>query len=259
MKYPLSLLSAITLSLALSLTVAGCKSSQPSVQDATNDGSTLNGPISDQPGTSGEAHHKHKAGEPGAPGYGGSQGQQQGNYNQPAGHRAAPVTLTVEPGAAIEARINETLNAKTSNVGESFSGELTKPLTTRTGDVVIPAGAPVSGTVIASKGQGRFAGAAVIAIELSSIAGTPVQTTDYSVGEKGKGKRTATMVGGGAGLGALIGGLAGGKKGALIGGLAGAGAGTAGAGLTGNKPLVIPAGSAVSFQLSNSISRTVNR
>ena len=43
------------------------------------------------------------------------------------------------------------------------------------------------------------------------------------------------MVGGGAGGGALIGGVAGGGKGALIGGLVGAGAGTAGAVFTGNK------------------------
>jgi hypothetical protein len=68
--------------------------------------------------------------------------------------------------------------------------------------------------------------------------------------EKGKGKRTAVMAGGGAALGALIGGLAGGGKGAAIGAAAGAGAGTGGAAFTGNKDIVIPAESAVSFTLS---------
>jgi hypothetical protein len=57
------------------------------------------------------------------------------------------------------------------------------------------------------------------------------------------------MVGGGAGLGALIGGLAGGGKGAAIGAIAGAGAGTAGTAYTGNKDVVLPAESAVSFKL----------
>src|SRR5581483_3096072 len=66
---------------------------------------------------------------------------------------------------------------------------------------------------------------------------------------KGKGKRTAVAVGGGAGLGALIGGLAGGGKGAAIGAAAGAGAGTAGAAFTGNKDIVLPAESTVSFRL----------
>jgi len=61
------------------------------------------------------------------------------------------------------------------------------------------------------------------------------------------------MVGGGAGLGALIGGMAGGGKGAAIGALAGAGAGTAGSAFTGNKDIVLPAESAVSFKLEQSL------
>ena len=60
-------------------------------------------------------------------------------------------------------------------------------------------------------------------------------------------------MGGGTGAGALIGGIAGGGKGALIGGLVGAGAGTAGAAFTGNKDLQIPAETAVTFRLANSI------
>ena len=59
------------------------------------------------------------------------------------------------------------------------------------------------------------------------------------------------MVGGGAGLGALIGGLAGGGKGAAIGAVAGAGAGTAGTAYTGNKEIVLPAESAVAFKLQD--------
>ncbi len=61
------------------------------------------------------------------------------------------------------------------------------------------------------------------------------------------------MVGGGAGLGALIGGLAGGGKGALIGAAAGAGAGTAGTAFTGNKEIVLPAETAVAFKLQESL------
>ena len=61
------------------------------------------------------------------------------------------------------------------------------------------------------------------------------------------------MIGGGAGGGAFIGGIAGGGKGALIGGLIGAGAGTAGAAFTGNKELTIPAESAVSFKTTSSL------
>jgi hypothetical protein len=60
-------------------------------------------------------------------------------------------------------------------------------------------------------------------------------------------------VGGGAGLGALIGGLAGGGKGAAIGALAGGGAGTAGSAFTGNKQIVLPAETLLTFKLDHSV------
>jgi hypothetical protein len=66
---------------------------------------------------------------------------------------------------------------------------------------------------------------------------------------KGKGKRTAAMVGGGAAGGAAIGALAGGGKGAAIGALIGAAAGTGGAGLTGNRDITLAAETALSFKL----------
>jgi hypothetical protein len=61
------------------------------------------------------------------------------------------------------------------------------------------------------------------------------------------------MIGGGAGGGALIGGLAGGGKGALIGAALGAGAGTAGSAYTGEKEIVLPAESALSFKLTEPV------
>ena len=53
-----------------------------------------------------------------------------------------------------------------------------------------------------------------------------------------------------SGLGALIGGLAGGGKGAAIGALAGGGAGTAGAAYTGNKDVAIASETLVRFRLT---------
>jgi hypothetical protein len=104
---------------------------------------------------------------------------------------------------------------------------------------------------------GKFKGEAILAIKLTAVnvKGVPheVSTDEYVVTQKGKGKRSAVMIGGGTGAGALIGGLAGGGKGALIGGLVGAGAGTAGAAFTGNKELTIPAESACSFRTTSSI------
>src|SRR5207244_887588 len=104
-----------------------------------------------------------------------------------------------------------------------------------------------------AKPLGRFKGGASLQLKLTSIningKDEPVETSSLVRTEKGKGKRTAVITGGGAGVGALIGGLAGGGKGAAIGAIAGAGAGGAGSAFTGNKNIVLPAESALSFKL----------
>jgi hypothetical protein len=122
---------------------------------------------------------------------------------------------------------------------------------------VIPTGTSVTGKVTEAAPLGRFKGGAVLRLVLQSITlngnERPIQTSSFSQTAKGKGKRTATMIGGGAGVGALIGGLAGGGKGAALGALAGAGAGTAGSALTGNKEIVLPAESVIAFELQQAI------
>ncbi len=163
-----------------------------------------------------------------------------------------PKKYVVPAGSQLVVRVGQTLTAKGSNVGDSFSGALAQSLVVH-GVKVIKAGAPVTGTVVAAKGQGRFKGAGDLVIAVNRVGSYSVATSSYEATVKGKGKRTGAMVGGGAGGGALIGGIAGGGKGALIGGLLGAGAGTAGAAFTGNKDISIPAESVVTFNLTEPI------
>jgi hypothetical protein len=160
-----------------------------------------------------------------------------------------PRQYTISAGTPLAVRIGQTITAKTSNVGDSFSGTLAQSVVTH-GVTVLRAGAPVTGTVVASKGQGRFKGSGDLGITIRRVGSYPVDATSYEATTKGKGKRTAGFIGGGGGGGALIGGLAGGGKGALIGGLLGAGAGTAGAAFTGNKDVTVPAESVVTFSLT---------
>jgi hypothetical protein len=168
-----------------------------------------------------------------------------------------PVRITAPAGAAVTVTVTEQLSASKNNVGDGFSGVLAAPVKSSGGGTVFPRGAHVVGSVVAAKGRGRFKGSGALGIAVTEIAGTHVSTSSYEKDQAGKGKRSAGFIGGGAGGGALIGGLAGGGKGALIGGLLGAGAGTAGAAFTGNKDVVIPSESTVTFHLTTPVSITV--
>lgn len=159
-------------------------------------------------------------------------------------------------GSVLTVRLSQSVGSKISRSGDHFEATLAEPIRSG-GAVLVPSGAPVQGTVAEAVALGRFKGEARLRLTLDSIRingqDYSIQTTDISESAKGKGKRTAAMTGGGAGLGALIGGLTGGGKGAAIGAIAGAGAGGAGSALTGNKDIVLPAESALSFRLEKPV------
>jgi hypothetical protein len=164
----------------------------------------------------------------------------------------AAKAMVVPAGTVLTVRLGEAVGSKISQPGQAFSATVATPVELD-GKVVIPAGATASGTVVDAKPLGRFKGGARLQLKLISVningKDHAIETSSLVRTLKGKGKRTATMIGGGAGVGALIGGLAGGGKGAAIGAVAGAGAGTAGTAFTGNKEIVLPAESALSFKL----------
>jgi hypothetical protein len=157
--------------------------------------------------------------------------------------------LVVPAGTAVTINLASALGSKLSQPGQTFDGTVARDIVINN-VVAIPKGASVSGTVTDAKPLGRFAGGAVLQVRLDSINNMPVRAAVRTFSAKGKGKRTAVLAGGGAALGGIIGGLAGGGKGVAIGALAGGGAGGAGAAFTGNKDIVLPAEAAVSFQLT---------
>ena len=163
-----------------------------------------------------------------------------------------PKPIVVPAETVISVLLDESVGSKISTPGQNFSATVRDPVEVE-GRVAIPKGARATGIVKDAKPAGRFKGGASLELTLASIEvnGTnyDVHTTAPTETSKGKGKRTAAMVGGGAGGGALIGGLAGGGKGAIIGGLIGAAAGTGGAGLTGNRDITLPAETPITFKL----------
>jgi len=168
-----------------------------------------------------------------------------------------PVNLTIPASTALTIRIDQRISAKSSHAGEKFTGEVVEPVLASDGSAVVPKGTPVEGVVAESHRRGNFKGSSLLELRLTSLTlnGTqyPLTTRDLTERKKGKGKRSAGFIGGGAGLGMVVGGIATGGVGLVVGGLVGGGAGTAAAGLTGNRDLDIPAESIVHFKLADDL------
>jgi hypothetical protein len=170
---------------------------------------------------------------------------------------APPAEVSIPAGTSLAIRVDQSISVKHSRAGDTFTGEVTEPIAASDGSVLVPKLAQVRGRIDEAHRRGHFKGASVLELRLTSIRlqgrDYPIETADLAERKKGKGKRSTAMIGGGAGLGMLIGGLASGGTGLLIGGLAGGGAGTAAAGMTGNRDLVIPAESVVRFKLAKDL------
>jgi hypothetical protein len=135
-------------------------------------------------------------------------------------------------------------------VGDRFAATLARDLVVG-GKTLAKAGATARGKVTLAKSSGRLSAPGQLSIRLTSVevAGkiVPLSTGSYHLEGKSHTKSNATKIGGGAALGALIGGIAGGGKGAAIGAGAGGAAGTGVAAATGKEEAIIPAEKTLSF------------
>lgn len=157
---------------------------------------------------------------------------------------------TVPKGTTISVITDQAISSKNAKVGQPVTGSIAKDVTVG-GKVLIPKGSAVKLSVSGVQASGRLSTPAKLYLHLVNVTvkGKAYTFATSSAGRtaKGKGKRDAGFIGGGAAGGAAIGALAGGGKGAAIGAAAGAGAGTAGAAATGKKDLEFPAETRLSF------------
>lgn len=238
-----------SLAIFSALVLAGCKSGTPPANGAQS-GNASNGQAA--------------SGVQQGPGMNGASPAAYPSQAGPSAPQAPPPPAVADlpAGTRLRIRLDQDLGSKISQPGDTFSATVADDVVVN-GQTVIRQGARAEGTVIDAKPLGRIKGSALLEVRLERVQSRwgsyPVATSTIERVEKGKGKRTGFFAAGGAGLGALIGGLAGGGKGALIGGLAGAGAGTAGSAFTGNKNILLPAETLLTFRLEHSVHITEQR
>ena len=166
----------------------------------------------------------------------------------------APVIrqVTAPVGTLIPIRITEQLESQTATSGEPFNGVVTHEIVAD-GAVILPAGSAVSGRVVAAKDAGHYKGHSLLSVELTAVrrhgALLPISTDAYTVEGKNRGTNSAEKIGGGAAVGAVLGGIFGHGKGAAIGALAGGGGGAAVQGFTRGQQVSIPSESVLRFRL----------
>jgi hypothetical protein len=168
--------------------------------------------------------------------------------------------ITVPAGTRILIRMIDSIDTTKQAAGFRFSASLETNLQAE--DVVVaPRGTTVYGKLVSAESAGRMKGSSELTLELTDIminnSSYPLLTSTYEIKGKGEGSNTAKKVVGGAGLGALIGGIAGGGKGAGIGALIGVGGGTAVAASKKGQQLSIPSETLLEFRLEQPVALPV--
>lgn len=139
--------------------------------------------------------------------------------------------VLVPANAVLGVRLSTSLSSDTAEVEDGVEATVTRDVIAG-GQVAIPAGTKVLGSVNAVTRGGKFKERARLSVRFHTLVladGTRESVRVDSIVREGKSpaRETAAKIGGGAVGGAIVGGIMGGRKGAILGGIAGAGAGTA--------------------------------
>src|SRR5215211_4357531 len=179
---------------------------------------------------------------------------------------------TVPSGERIRARMNSTLNSKTARIGDTFSANVTEPVYSSTGVVVIPAGSKLTGRVDAVVAARKGGKPGTIDVSFNQVrlpngltrringSLTDLQSDDAKSNAEGTASgdrmkhRKIIFIGGGGAGGAVLGGAIGGGKGALVGGILGAGAGLLGERMTKGEDAEVRSGTEFGVILNQGLS-----
>ena len=162
--------------------------------------------------------------------------------------------VNVANGTPMYVIMMQTIDSHHTEIGTPFHGILVKDIILQNGAIAIPRGAEVIGTVIDARGPGHLKGRPQLALQLTglNIAHThyPLSSHVWARGGPGKGGQSAANIGGGATMGAIVGGAFGGGPAALLGGLLGGLGGAGISSMSSGPRIIIPAESVLTFYLN---------
>jgi hypothetical protein len=176
---------------------------------------------------------------------------------------AAPAALVLPAGTHADMAATDTITSRTAKSGDPFTARVVEDVKNAAGQVVIPAGAVVHGTIADVKPapNPNTPGTLTLAVSSVTIRGTSY-ALDASIDSletmhKGRGVTTgdAAKVGAGAAAGAILGRVIGGnKRGTIIGGIVGGAVGAGVAQTSKDSDIVLPAGAHINITLTKPLS-----
>lgn len=186
--------------------------------------------------------------------------------------RPAIKLYTVQRGQTFRVRMNETISSKTARVNDRFTANVTEPVYSDNGVIVIPVGSVVTGRVDSVRpakkgGDPGSIDASFVEVRLPNgtrraISGSLTDLNTKQAKSDSEGTASGDdrkndkviFIGGGAAGGAILGGAIGGGKGAAIGGILGAVGGLIGERSTKGEEAEVRSGTEFGIYLNQSIS-----
>jgi hypothetical protein len=165
----------------------------------------------------------------------------------------------IPSGTTIRIRMIDKLSSEDAQIGDTFHATLEDPIEVE-GKTLYPKGADVMGRVNDVHRTGRLSEPGeldlVLATVSSGTSAASLRVEPLVIKGESHTKSNATKIGGGAVLGAIIGGIAGGGKGAAIGTMAGGAAGAGTAAATGKRPAIVESEAVLTFSTTTASSPT---
>lgn len=171
--------------------------------------------------------------------------------------------VTVPEDSVVGLQLETPLSSETAHVEDRVDARVTRDVRVN-GQVAIPAGSHVVGTVVLVERGGKIRDRARLGVRfdtliLADASRVPLSTEAVYREGVAPSKSSSAKIGGGAIGGAIIGAILGGGKGAAIGSGIGAAGGTAAAMAGDRRPVVLPVGTPLSVRTQSPVTITVER